>query len=205
MRGAGATPLQLLCLFHSSLPPLGRGSKVSLTSVILPSMIPKVPVTLALANELCIYFSGKIQGFSTPFFVPYLLKEGFLSWILSLHPSMKCGICNQCQRKAFSGVSVGWRHKDIFCLSTMSHFLISFTPACSQVREITLCKTSLREVTFWLWVFKWLVWKNCLIKIAKGCLLLQNQRQILVRREWMRILNGNLDRQHLNFQEPSYS
>lgn len=133
MRGAGAIPLQLLSLFHSFLPPVGRGGRVSLTSVILSNTIPKVPVTLALANELCIYFHCKIQGFPTPFFVPYLLKEEFPSWILSLHPSMKCGICNQCQRKAFSSISVGWRHKDIFCLSTMSHFLISFTPAFIQV------------------------------------------------------------------------
>lgn len=121
------------CIFHSFLPPVGRGGRVSLTSITLSIMIPKVPVTLALANELCVYFSCKIQGFPTPFFVPHLLKEGFLSCILLLHPSMKCGICNQCQRKDLPSISVGWRHKDIFCLSTMSHFLISFTPACIQV------------------------------------------------------------------------
>lgn len=118
---------------HSFLPPAGRGGRVSLTSVSLSNMTPKVPVTLALANELCIYFGCKIQGFPTSSFVPYLLKEGFLSCILSLHPSMKCGICNQLQRRAFTSASVGWIHKDIFYLSTMSHFLISFTPACIQV------------------------------------------------------------------------
>lgn len=107
--------------------------QVSLTSIILSSVIPKMPVTLALANEPCIYFSCKVQGFSIPFFVPHLLKEGFLSWILSLHPSRKCGICFQCQRKAFSSISVSWRHKDMFSLSTMSHFLISFTLARIQV------------------------------------------------------------------------
>lgn len=116
---------------HSSCPL----EEVSLTSVILSSAIPKVPVTLALDNKLLIYFSCKIQGFPTPFFIPCLLKEGFLSWILSLHPSMKCGIYNQCQRKAFSSVSVGWKHKDIFCLTSMSHFLISFTAAHIQVGQ----------------------------------------------------------------------
>lgn len=131
--GAGATPLQLRHLFHSFLSPAGRGGRVSLTSVSLSNMIPKVPVTLALANELCIYFGCKIQGFPTSSFVPYLLKVGFLSCILSLHPSMKCGIRNQCQRRAFTSASVGWIHKDIFYLSTMSHFLISFKPACIQV------------------------------------------------------------------------
>lgn len=89
---------------HSFLPPIGKGGRASLTSVILSNTIPKVPVTLALDNKLLVYFSCKIQGFPTPFFVPHLLKEGFLSWILSLHPSMKCGIYNQCQRKAFSSV-----------------------------------------------------------------------------------------------------
>lgn len=129
---AQTIPLQLLCLFHSFLPPAGRGSRVSLTSVMLSNMIPKVPITLALTNELYIYFSCKIQGFPT-LFVPYLLKEGFLRWILSLNSSMKCGICNQCQRKAFPSVSVSRSHKNIFCLNTMSHFLILFTPACIQV------------------------------------------------------------------------
>lgn len=63
MQGARAIALQLLHLFHSFLPPVGKDGRVSLTSVILSKTIPKVPVTLALANELCIYFGCKIQGF----------------------------------------------------------------------------------------------------------------------------------------------
>lgn len=57
--------------------------------------------------------AAKAKASQSPFFIPYLLKERFLSWILSPHLSVKCGICSQCQRKAFSGTSVGWRQRHI--------------------------------------------------------------------------------------------
>lgn len=128
-------------------------------------------------------WKGFLAGFSHPIFL----------WNVVFVTNAK--------EKLFSG----WRHKNIFYVLWDTSWSHLHQHVSKSVREITLCKTSLREVTFRLWVLKSLVWKNSLIKMSNDCLLLPSQTQILVRRDWMRILNGNLDREHLNSKKPSYS